>query len=150
MMERNRDIGSLLKAVTNAKDAEENRRLKEFGLTAMQMHVLLYVYDAPRRRRTMKDLERGMLVSQSTMAKLVRVLVEDKRLLVYGDDPDDRRVKWVRLSDAAVPVCRSAVRIVHDMEALLTEGMAEADVALLRSRLEAMYDRLCKEGRDGR
>lgn len=139
-MERTTDIGMLIKAIANAKDAEENRLLKEYGLTAMQMHVLMYLYDTPDHAKTLKEMERAMYVSQSTMAKLVRTLVEQKHLVSYADDPSDKRVKWVRLQSEAVPVCQKAEHIVVQMEEKLCQGLSEEEVELLREYLGRIYE----------
>lgn len=141
---RDEDIGSLIKAIANAKDAEENRQLRQYGITAMQMHVLLYLYDAKTHQCTLKELEKGLYVSQSTMAKLVRNLVEKKHLADYTEDPDDKRIKRVRLTQKAIPICQGAEHIVTGMENLLKEGLTLQEIGELRTLLKRVYDHLEK------
>lgn len=139
---RSEDLGSLIKAIANAKDAEENRRLRPYGITAMQMHVLLYLYDAKGHQLSLKELEHGLYVSQSTMAKMVRNLVEKKHLAEYICDPKDKRIKCVRLTPDAIPICQSAEHIVNDMEAALQTGLTASEVSELRSLLRKVYNHL--------
>lgn len=142
--DRSQDIGSLIKAIANAKDAEENRQLRRYGITAMQMHVLLYISDSEAQKCTLKELERGLHVSQSTMAKVVRNLVENKHLASYTDDPNDKRVKWVCLTPEAVPICQSSGHIAVAMENRLREGLTPRETDELRVLLKRIYDHLEK------
>lgn len=136
---RKEDIGSLIKAIANAKDATENRKLRQYGITAMQMHVLLYLYDRKEHQCPLKELEHGLYVSQSTMAKMVRNLEERKHLVNYVDDPKDRRIKCVRLTPSALPICQSAEHIAAEVETTLREGLTTDEVQELRSLLKTVY-----------
>lgn len=145
-MDRSNDIGTLIKAITNAKDAEENRRLKKYHLSASQMHVLLHLYDAPDHSLSLKALEKAMYVSQSTMAKMVRTLVDEKHLACYESDSDDKRIKRVALTETAIPVCEEVQHIVEEMEKLLQADLSEQEVADFRSYLKRIYTYI-EEGR---
>lgn len=144
-MDRSSDIGTLVKAIANAKDAQENRRLKQYGLSSSQMHVLLYLYDAENHSKPLKELEKDLYVSQSTMAKIVRNLVEEKSLARYESDENDRRIKKVALTPEAIPICEGAQHIVSDMEDMLRADLTPEEVKSLRDLLGRIYAKM-KEG----
>lgn len=145
-MNHDDDIGSLIKAITNLKDTIENRELKQYGISAGQMHILLHLYEADHYTQSLKQLEKEMNVSQSTMAKMVRNLVEDKHLAAYTVNPEDKRVKNVVLTNEAIPLCQSSAHIIDQMEAMLTGTLSTQEVQSLREMLSRIYYSM-KEGK---
>ena len=144
-MNRDYDLGSLIKSIANAKDTIENRKLKKYSLTASQMHILLHLYDAKDHRKPLKQLEKDLDVSQSTMAKMVRNLAEEKHLVQYETDAHDKRIKNIVLTKDAIPICLSASHIVDEMETILKADLNDDEVEQLRNYLVRMYDAM-KEG----
>lgn len=144
-MNHDQDIGSLIKAITNLKDTIENRKLKQYGLTAQQMHILLHLYEADHYTQSLKQLEKELIVSQSTMAKMVRNLAEDKQLVSYISNPEDKRVKNVVLTQKAIPLCQSSAHLIDEMEALLTSSLNDQEVSHLREMLMRIYQSM-REG----
>lgn len=147
-MNRENDIGTLMKAIINAKDAEENRRLRQFGITAGQMHVLLHLYDSDHYKKPLKELEKDMHVSQSTMAKLVKNLVDEKGFISYAADPKDKRIKWAQLNKKALPICENAESIVNRMENQLQKNLNKDEVYQLRSMLQRIYAGMKEDDRN--
>lgn len=143
-MNRDQNIGRLVKVITSEKDAIENRALKDYGINSFQMHILLYLYDSEETgyTRGLKELERYLVVSQSTMAKVIKVLVENKGLLEYLNDPTDRRVKKVKLTPKALELCKSADTIAEETERMLTTALTEKEAERLKKLLCKVNDSL--------
>ncbi|MGN0275276.1 MAG: MarR family winged helix-turn-helix transcriptional regulator [Chordicoccus sp.] len=141
-MQRTNDIGRLIKAVDAKREAHENRVYRPFGLTAMQMQVLIFLDDCEGHMAPLKALEKEFCVTQSTMAKLIKNLENEKHLVEYVADDRDRRVKKIRLTPEAEPICQKAEPLVDETEKTLTACLTEEETEQLRSLLRRMYEAL--------
>lgn len=141
-MQRINDIGRLIKAVDAKREAHENRIYRPFGLTAMQMQVLIFLDDCDGHMAPLKALEKEFCVTQSTMAKLIKNLENEKHLVEYVADEHDRRIKKIRLAPAAEPLCRKAEPLVDETERTLTACLTAEETEQLRSLLRRIYETL--------
>lgn len=74
---------------------------KRYDLSPGRFNVLMSLYGAPNRTRTLSDLGDYLVVTRANITGLVDGLVEDGMLLRI-DHPDDRRVVLAQLTDKAV------------------------------------------------
>ena len=74
---------------------------KQFDLSPGRFNVLMALYNAPNRTRSLSDLGDYLVVTRANITGLVDGLVEDGMLLRI-DHPDDRRVVLAQLTDKAV------------------------------------------------
>ena len=74
---------------------------KQFDLSPGRFNVLMALYNAPNRTRSLSDLGDYLVVTRANITGLVDGLVEDG-LLLRIDHPDDRRVVLAQLTDKAV------------------------------------------------
>lgn len=136
-MNREQYIGSLVKAITLEKEYRENQALRKHGLTSFHMHILLYLYDSEEtgNTRSLKELERMLIVSQSTMAKVIKVMVDNKQLLSYMNDPYDRRVKKVTLTPKAFELCRTVSAVADEVEKEIASALTAKEAERLKKLL---------------
>ena len=74
---------------------------KHFDLSPGRFNVLMALYNAPNRTRSLSELGDYLIVTRANITGLVDGLVEDG-LLLRIDHPDDRRVVLAQLTDKAV------------------------------------------------
>ena len=74
---------------------------KQYDLSPGRFNVLMALFSAPNRTRSLSDLGDYLVVTRANITGLVDGLVEDG-LLLRIDHPDDRRVVLAQLTDKAV------------------------------------------------
>ncbi len=118
-----------------------NRTLAAQNLTLSQMHILVALYHASGRTRTLKELEGVFHNAQSTVAGLVQRL-EKKSLVTCAVSPADRRVKVVRLTDEGVRACLTAHAGALPVERLIASCMTPEEQTTLRTLLARVCETL--------
>ncbi len=117
---------------------------KREGMSPLQVQILLYLHDNPRRPGGVSRLSREFGVTQATISDAVRSLAE-KEFLVKIVRPEDRRLKQLKLS---LKGHRLAIR-TRQRRGLLEARMAGFPIdrkeATLRFLLEFLHQ-LQKEG----
>lgn len=138
-MDKQPDCGMLLKQINDELEKYANNALRSQGLTWSQLAVLLEISHAPGEQMSLKDLERAIHVAQSTAAGIVTRL-EVKGLVDPWGDPEDRRVKLVRLTEAGKEKVHGA--LIHRMQAeeRLLAGLTEAEQAVFQMLLQKVCD----------
>jgi DNA-binding MarR family transcriptional regulator len=92
------------------------------------------------RDRTLTELADLLGVSKQAAIKIVDEM-EAREFLTRHPDPDDRRVKLLRLTDKGANVRRAAVAESHAIERELRRDLGDPDVDALRTALEALLVR---------
>jgi DNA-binding MarR family transcriptional regulator len=92
------------------------------------------------RDRTLTDLADLLGVSKQAAIKIVDEM-ETRRFVTRHPDPDDRRVKLLRLTDKGRKVRRTALAASRAMERELRRGIGDPDVDALRAALETLLAR---------
>jgi DNA-binding MarR family transcriptional regulator len=142
------ELGLQLKKINDLMQKQANHSLEEIGLTFSQHHVLVYLVHCNGHETTLKDLEHRMEVAQSTMAGIVSRL-EDKGFVKGFTDPDDLRIKKVRLTEAGEEICRRSWKDIQERERVLSSGMNAEEKAELLRLLDIVYTSL-KEADPGK
>ena len=129
-----KNCGELIKQIHCAMQKNANNELRAEDLTFAQVHLLFTLEQQPRQCCLMKELERKMGVAQSTVAGLVKRCGE-KGLVDCCEDTEDRRAKYVHITEKGLQVCADTVEKIHRsderMVKLLTPEEARTLVELL-------------------
>ncbi len=133
-MKEGKPWSAVYREVYMLMEKTRNRVFLERGVTSAQMGVLVTLDMSGEPFLTMKELEKRMCLAQSTVAGLVGRL-EQKGFVECGIDERDRRIKWVKRSEAGVQLCQHTreemQRLDREMLKDLSEEEREAFVRLL-------------------
>ena len=103
-MKEEKPWSAIFKEIYVLMEKKRNQMFKESGITSAQMGVLITLDLSNEPSLTMKELEKKMCLAQSTMAGLVTRL-EQKGFVECGQDPFDKRIKWVKRSASGIVLC---------------------------------------------
>lgn len=137
-----RDIGALLKQITDRMRAGVDAQLKDKDLTFSQSTVLNYLYDR-NAEATQKEIETFLGVSHPAVAGIVSRL--EKNGFVYSYlDPNDKRNKMVGLTDKAKDITDEIQKKILFSEKALTYRLSASETESLRSMLITVYENFDK------
>lgn len=141
--------GLYIKMLNDLIVREANSQLQAHNLTVSQARMLTVLHTAPGGECALKELESHLRVAQPTIAGLASRL-EKKGLIISVSDPDDRRVKRIRLTDAGRQLCLSAGEHIAHYEKQLTAGLTDEEQRLFVSLLARVYQnaRRSSNGKD--
>lgn len=123
---RKRVCGTLIKQIHDGLERNANNTLRAQDLTMAQVGVLIELYHAPEKQMPLKELERILHVAQSTAAGIV-VRLEQKKFVESFGDPNDRRIKMVRITPTGENCCLLAEQNMEETEELLMSALTEAE-----------------------
>ena len=133
--------GPILKQLTDVLTKQVNNELREEGLTMSQMRVLVILDGKQDKTASMKEIEKELSVAQPTAAGIFR-RIEEKGFITYLPAPENRRAKWIELTDAGKEKCRISYGHMEATEKNLLSGMTEEEgkefYTLLNKALEAI------------
>ncbi|MDO4268055.1 MAG: MarR family transcriptional regulator [Eubacteriales bacterium] len=139
--EQREDCGLMIKQLNDTLKRQANNRMRTVGVTLVQTTVLMELYRRGSRTASLKELERELHLSQSTIADVI-MRMEQKRLLEGFEAPYDRRIKLVRLLPEGENRCREARADQQAAEDRLLAPLSEAEQLQLRDFLRRMLDSL--------
>lgn len=132
-----RDIGLLIKRLTDKIKASVDALLKKHGLTFSQTVVISFLSERGGKA-TQKEIEDHMQVSHPTVVGIISRL-ENNGFVICFMDEKNRRNKIVCMTDKA----QSIVGVMHadktEMENKLTKGLSEAELAEFRRIIDILY-----------
>ena len=131
--------GWYIRRIGNALEKEVNRNLQDHNLTLQQSHVLVMLSRQDDLTLPLKELESRFGAAQSTVAGLVSRL-EKKGLVEALHDPEDKRIKLVRLTPDGKAMQLACRQDVVDSEARLTALLTDQEREQLLSCLQKVYD----------
>ena len=140
MINRN-DCGALIKQIHDELEKNANNAMRAYGITMAQCHALKILESMPGKQMTLKELERMLRVAQSTAAGIVTRL-EQKGLAEGFGDPDDRRIKMVRITPSGIDCCRYAEQDMRQNEENLLSGLTETEREIFLQLLKKVRDTL--------
>lgn len=126
--------GAILKQLHDELEKNANNALRPQGITMAQVGVLLLLKDAPQTERSLKDIEQLLHVAQSTAAGIVARL-EQKGMLESFGNPQDKRIKMVKLTPAGNECCLQAQQHMKETEKLLLSDLTETERGIFHSLL---------------
>ncbi len=133
----------LLNQVSSAVRLRLERCLREFDLTVSQYTVMSRVKG--REVLSSAKLARHHYVSPQTMNELIANL-EARGLLSRMEDPENRRVLLVSLTQAGSDLIAACDRKVDGVESEFFANLDNADHGVLRKLLEVLIDDIRKSG----
>ena len=140
-MTKERSYGVLLKQINDELQKNANNDLRSQGITATQASALMELYQVQERQLSMKDLEERLHVAQSTVVGIVSRL-EQKKLVESSGDPNDKRVKLVKITQAGADNVVQAVQHMAQVEQRLLSGLTEAEQSIFYTLLKKVRDTL--------
>ncbi|QQO08774.1 MarR family winged helix-turn-helix transcriptional regulator [Breznakiella homolactica] len=135
-----RDIGALLKIITDKMKAGGDADLKEKDLTFSQSTVLNYLHDR-REDATQKEIENFLGVSHPAAAGIVSRL-EQKGFVCSYADPEDKRNKMVGLTAKAKKITGEIQKKIRFGEQMLVHALSKEETETLRRLLLTVYENI--------
>ncbi len=132
-------IMPIVKLLSEVIEKKVNSELKEQGITVSQLRVLGVVAQSGVDDVSLKEIEGVLRTAQATIAGIVSRL-EDKNLVVGFSEPEDKRVKRIKLTERGKELIESTKDKVLDMEEILTSNFSEYEKEELIRLLGKMYD----------
>ncbi len=140
-MTQENEIGLLIKQLNDGLEKKANNALRESGLTVTQVGVLMILLSSSEKKMTMKELEKHFGVSQPTMVGIISRL-QAKDLVTSGQDPEDKRVKVVEITEAGLQCCRAAAVHTRTAEELIVRGFSKEEAGLFQNLLLRAVDNI--------
>ncbi len=126
--------GLLIHRIHNYLEKSGNSQLGKKGLTFSQMNVLINLSESPEGV-SFKELEKRLKLAQSTTVGLISRL-EEKGLVSVFDSHDDKRVKFVRITEKGELYRSDAEDEMNASEEKLLSPLTEIEGELLYSLLK--------------
>ncbi|MFI3230960.1 MAG: MarR family transcriptional regulator [bacterium] len=130
-----------LKRINDYVERYGNNTLKEHDLTLAQCHVLGHLLNSEKQECTLKELEKSMNVAQSTSAGVVMRL-EKKGFVITYTDPNDKRVKKVKLSDNAEELLEVIRISMGSVEDRVLKSLTNIEKLTLKMLVDKIADNL--------
>lgn len=131
--------GRYIRRIHACMEAEANRNLEKRNLTLSQSHFLMELRHRPNQCAALKELETCFQSAQSSIASLA-VRLEKKGLVERFTDPQDKRVKYVRLTQAGQESCDTSMSEILATEEHLLAGLSECERTLLLNLLQRLFN----------
>ncbi|MCC8164272.1 MAG: MarR family transcriptional regulator [Lachnospiraceae bacterium] len=137
--DQSRDCAALIKHIDIKMTKCANERFNSYGVTFRQVRLLMLLYQMGAGDVPLKSLEKHLEVAQSTAAGLVVRL--EKKGLVQGCVPaDDKRQKFVRLTEKGKELCVALEEDMREGERILLESLDDAEREQFYSLLRKVND----------
>ncbi|MCD8117085.1 MAG: MarR family transcriptional regulator [Oscillospiraceae bacterium] len=136
-------FGALIKRINDTMEKHANNALQQHDITSFQLKMLIILVMSEDGTATLKELERGFGVAQSTAAG-VAVRLEKKGLITSFSDVRDRRVKRAQITPAGRTLCMNHREEMDRDEARLTKALSPEEQEQLKALLLRVYDSLAE------
>lgn len=129
----------LLKMISEGIEKKINNELKEHDITFSQIRVVALLYRSVQDNYSMKELEKIFHVSQQTIAGIVNRL-EEKKMIVSLSDPEDKRIKRIKLTENGKKLGEEAQIKVKKIEEWISTPLSAEEQVMLVSLLNKIYN----------
>lgn len=134
----------LILKIHNTLEKHVNNQLKKKGLTFSQMNVLIQLMETSEKKLSFKELEKRLTLAQSTTVGLISRL-EQKELVSVSEDKEDKRIKFVAITDLGMAYCNDAKTEMEQMEDKLLSSLTEKEKNTFYLLLEKVNEDLGKK-----
>lgn len=143
MTARNDSIfcGLLIKQINDELQKNANNALRSSDMTMAQLGALMELNRCPENQLTLKELERRLHIAQSTAAGIISRL-EQKGLVEGFGDPEDKRIKLVKITAKGTSCVASAEQGMSDAEDMLLSSLTDTEKSIFFSLLKKVRDSL--------
>lgn len=111
---------------------------RKHGLSMSQLGALLHLHRAGSSGVT--DLGEQLGVTSPAASQMLERLVRQE-LIVRLEDPSDRRVKQVILTDKGLQVLEESMRAHQDWLQVLAEGLSDSEKEAITAALQILIER---------
>ncbi len=140
----NKDIGFIIKSISEILDKKFNKRLKAMGITCSQMRILSYLFEHKDQDVTQRQLECYLGISHPTTVGIINRL-EGKGFIICRTSEKDRRQKIISLREPTDSQRRQCERQKEQNERRMLEGFSENEAEELERLLKKLYINISKE-----
>ena len=119
-----------------------NRRLEKQGSTRIQW-VAMYFLDKEKQPISQKELAQLMNIKDSSLARLVDRMERD-HLLIRIESKEDKRVKYLELTEAGKSKLNELMPVGESFSDLLMEGLTEKDLVVFQKVIDKMLANIAK------
>ena len=142
------NIGWKLKRLNDEMLKNANNQLQEHNLTFSQLRVLIYLLtETETQSASLKSLEKHFTVAQATMAGLVSRMEAKGIVSCYGD-PEDRRIKMVKLTEAGKGLLEEHRKEMEERDLHILDGLTEQERGNLEYYLDVLYKNVSGKGKE--
>jgi DNA-binding MarR family transcriptional regulator len=110
-------------------------KINEEEITMKELPFLLRIHFM--KDTTQKQLVELFNVSEGQTAKILRKF-EEKQYIVRYENPENHRIKIVKLTDSGIKVVRKYVKFIDEWEADITQNMTKDEKTQLKKLLYKM------------
>ncbi len=143
-MKRIVDIGFRIKKINDLLCKRADKTMQDMGVTFSQHHVLVFLVHQENHTSTMKELEHSFMVSQATMAGIVKRMEEKKYIRSYYSE-NDRRIKYVCLTKNGEEICEKTHALMQKCEKKMQSLYTKEEMMAFDEYLDRLFDLLDKE-----
>lgn len=141
MFQVNEYFTPLVKIMSESIEKKSNASLKEYGVTSGQVNILIVLSTMENQECSLKELEKIFSFSQAAIAALV-VRMETKKLIVSHAVKEDRRIKYVRLTEKGSELAEIAKRKMKQLNKELLSDFSPEERRQLMENLRKIYSKL--------
>ena len=105
------------------------------------MSALFSINDTAEKKVTFKELEKILHLAQSTTVGIISRL-EQKNLVTSYIDDNDKRIKYVRITELGEQCCKEAEDSMLKTETFLLSNLTEIEKVLFKDLLEKVNNTL--------
>ena len=130
-------VSILIKRTSLLYDKISNQLLTPYDLTSSQFKILMVLYTSPVESVRQADIETRFALSNPTVTGLIQKL-EAKGLVQKMPHPEDKRSRFLVLTEAALAMEAEMRALGNQIEAQMAQGLSEAEYDQLAQLLEKM------------
>ena len=134
-------LGIKIKLINEKIKQHLNDRLKDNNLTLSQFMVLKYLKQHDNEKVSQKELTQAVQVTHPTMIGLIDRL-EEKGMVSRQVDGNDRRYRYIRLTDMGRQYLNQSKQDAEVMDSALVRNFTQEEVAVLKSLLDKVYENI--------
>lgn len=135
-----KDIGYLIKNISDRLKVIADADLKAYNLTLTQSRVMAFLEDHGGQA-TQKEIQLFLRVSHPTVVGIVSRMEQNGHLISWQDE-QDRRNKIVRLTERAAALGAVMKAGIADIEKTMLSSLSAEEVEQLRTTLTTICDNL--------
>ena len=127
MKEEPRHIGHTIKTLSHLLHRSMTKLLKleeESSGSVVQSHLLGYFAHHQKNRMLQSELQQHLGIRRSTMTNILKGMERDG-LIRREDSQEDKRQKWVVLTEPAKQKCAEHFHLVQEFELTMRQGLSE-------------------------
>lgn len=131
----------VIKMLNDIIEKKANQSFKKFDITFTQLRVVLLLSYNQDKIYSLKELEEIFNVSQQTMAGIIKRL-ELKRLVENVKNPNDRRIKKVKITEKGKILAKKTEDKMFENENMLCNCLDEEEREIFCKLLKKIYNSL--------